>query len=98
MKTEILLATLPAASDSDRLQVVLVRSAATTCVCLRQQTWAENIGWYDQKSIELDPEQVGQLRAVLGVTGQSVIPRRRAESAERPATLSFPGTVQVESA
>ncbi len=100
MKAETCLATLPGATDSERLVVVLAPAAGgSTRIALRQQTWAEGIGWYDQTSLELAPEQVHQLRAVLGVTGGRAVPRPRPrDDRDQPATLAFPGVLRVESA
>lgn len=96
MNTECLLATLPGSSDCERLTVVLVHApGGTSKMSIRQQTWAEGIGWYDQKSIELDPDQLCQLRAVLGWGTHH---RLKQEHAQDPAVLAFPGVVRIESA
>ena len=96
MKNDFLLAVIPSSRENQRLTVVLVRGPdGSSQVSLRQQTWAETIGWFDQRSVELEPEQVRQLRAVLGTTpGRVPVPL----SAEQPATIPFPGGPQVESA
>jgi hypothetical protein len=86
--SECLLATLPGSNPADRLLVVLVHTrAGESQVVLRQQSWAEGIGWYDQKSLALDPQQLRRLKGVLGV--RSPAPVR--QDADAPATLPFPG-------
>jgi hypothetical protein len=92
--TECVLATIAGSEENERLLVVLTQTeAGRSQIVLRQQSWAEGIGWYDQKSLELDPHQLRQLKAVLGGKGP-VLPR---EPAETPAILAFPG-VRTESA
>ena len=87
-KDECLLATLPGSSPGDRLLVVLVHTkAANSQVVLRHQSWAEGIGWYDQKSLGLAPHQLRRLKGVLG--GRSAAPER--QDADAPAILPFPG-------
>lgn len=95
MKNETLLTVLPGASDLERLVVVLVKtSEGESQISLRQQTWAENIGWYDQKSLELAPHQLRQLRT----WGNSARPELKRQRDETPALLAFPGLDRVESA
>ncbi|MCS6851535.1 MAG: hypothetical protein NZ700_10260 [Gemmataceae bacterium] len=84
---ECLLATLPGSGDGDRLLVVLARGAdGRSGIALIQQSWAEGIGWYDQKRLDLAPEQLRQLKRVLGWVGQG--PRQPSD--HEPVILSFP--------
>ena len=93
-RDECLLATLPGSSPGDRLLVVLVHTkAGKSQIVLRQQSWAEGIGWYDQKSLDLEPEQFRQLRRSFG----AATPRKPRPDTD-VATLPFPGVVRVESA
>ena len=95
MKKTSILAVIPGSNDAERLLVVLVQPrSGPSQVSLRQQTWAEKIGWYDQKCIDLEPDQVRQLRGVFGVTASQFKPSPRPEL----ATIPFPGGLQVESA
>lgn len=94
MKTELILAELPSTCDLERLIVVLVRSeSGASKVSLRQQSWCDRLGWYDQKSLDLEPAQVRQLRSVFGTTCKN--PRR--EPVQEQISLPFPG-LGVESA
>lgn len=85
MHSENFLAILPASADDERLVVYLVREAdGSSKLSLRQQNWAEGIGWYDQKTLDLEPAQLRMLRSL----GASVAPARH--SSDAPATLPFP--------
>jgi hypothetical protein len=70
--TETILTTLPAASDKDRLLLVLVHHPVEgSRIELRQQSFGEGIGWFTQSTVVLEPEQVSQLRNALGMTATS---------------------------
>lgn len=85
MHSETFLANLPAAADDERLVVYLVRGAdGSSKLSLRQQNWAEGIGWYDQKTLDLEPAQLRMLRSLGAPVAQA--PR----SSDAPATLPFP--------
>jgi len=63
---DVVLATLPGTLDSERVLVVCQHDDRGSRLILRQQSYAEGIGWYSQQSVELDPAQVGQLKLTLG--------------------------------
>jgi len=94
MNHECVLATLPGANDTQQVVVVLRQLAdGSSKVSLRQQTWGDGIGWYDQHSLDLEPEQFRQLRHGLGA------PTRPARAEPDSKTiLPFPGVTRVESA
>ena len=54
---------------------------------LRDQHYAEGIGWFDQRTLALDPRQFRQLKAVLGLNSSAL----EAFEDESPATIPFPG-------
>lgn len=62
------LAVIPGATDRERLLLVM-SSTPGASLSLVQQSWSESTGWYNQTSIALTPEQVGQLRMSLGRGG-----------------------------
>ncbi len=94
MNNESVLTTLPGAADTERVLVVLVQLAdGSSKVSLRQQSFGEGVGWFDQKSLDLDPEQFKQLRRGYGATG-----RTAKSTAATEGILLFPGVVHVESA
>jgi hypothetical protein len=67
---EIILATLLGVGDDERLEIALCQVPGEgSQLELRQQTWGEGIGWFTQGRVRLDPQQVGELRAVLGTAG-----------------------------
>ncbi|TAN40302.1 MAG: hypothetical protein EPN22_17435, partial [Nitrospirae bacterium] len=49
-----------------RLEVALIASGGKSRLVLRLLGWGEGIGWYVQKSIQLDPVQIRALRGILG--------------------------------
>lgn len=82
------LAVLDGAAPGQRLDVSLVsRRDGRLAVELRQQHYAEGIGWFDQRSLELDPRQLRQLQAVLGQAS----PRLAAQAEESRDVIPFPG-------
>ena len=79
---ETILATLPGASDDERMVVLLRNTPAEgSQIELCQQTWGEGVGWFNQTSVQLQPHQVAQLRTVLGTgpvaraSGSTRLPR-----------------------
>ncbi|MGL4464048.1 MAG: hypothetical protein ACRC1K_17985 [Planctomycetia bacterium] len=72
--SECVLATLPGGKAEERLCVVLIQSTDVgSKVCLRQQTWSEGVGWYNQFTIDLDHQQVADLRNCLGSGSKSMV-------------------------
>lgn len=51
--------------ESSRLVVVRVDAPEESYLVLRQQDWANGLGWFTQGSIELSTEQLGPLRCTL---------------------------------
>jgi hypothetical protein len=82
------LATLPGSAPNERLDVALVPGRdGRLAIELREQHYAAGIGWFDQKSLELDPRQLRMLQAVLGESAG-----RLAEAIAEPREiLPFPG-------
>ncbi len=86
--SEVVLATLPGADDSEQLVVVLCQTPEHgSRLELRQQTWGDGIGWFTQNRIQLQPHQVAELRAVLGSSG-SQAKRPRRDSTPLPKAFS----------
>ncbi len=82
------LAMLAGSSPLQRVQVTLAQHKdGRLSIELRDQHYAEGIGWFDQRVLDLDPRQFRQLQAVLG-SGASML----ALAEEKPrATIPFPG-------
>ncbi|MBV8606860.1 MAG: hypothetical protein JO034_05275 [Singulisphaera sp.] len=88
MSGRTVLATLAGSSPLQRIQVTLAQHEdGRLSIELRDQHFAEGIGWFDQRALDLDPRQFRQLQAVLG-SRTSVLTL----SEEEPrATVPFPG-------
>jgi hypothetical protein len=101
---ETVLNTIPAASESERLVVVLVQSPeAGSRMELRQQSFSKGIGWFTQSTVQLEPGQVASLRNALGTNGSASGSTRNAPRLPRefsrlaPAAWQ-PRVVQADSA
>jgi hypothetical protein len=85
-RPETILATLPGADDHEQLVVVLAQAEnGATHIELRQQSWGEGLGWYNQSSVQLEPSQVAGLRQTLGLGGAFSKVRTPAFAAHAPA-------------
>ncbi len=88
MAARTILATLAGSAPNERLQVALLQSDdGGLLIDLREQHFAEGIGWFDQRTMELEPRQFRQLQAILGLKSALLDDAL----AEVPATLPFPG-------
>lgn len=88
---EVILATLPGARDDEQVEIALLQTpGAGSLIELRQQTWGEGIGWFTQSRVQLEPQQVAELRGVLGASAN----RPGARSGRLPQAFSrlAPGT------
>ncbi len=88
MVPRTILATLDGSAPGQRVQVSLMaRPGGRVVIDLCEQHFAEGIGWFDQRTMALDPRQLRQLTGLLDRH-----PARMAEfEAEIPAILPFPG-------
>jgi len=67
---ETVLSTIVGATDDERLLVVLVHSSAYgSRLELKQQSWGDGVGWFTQSRVEIQPDQVADLRSALGAGG-----------------------------
>jgi hypothetical protein len=89
MPTELILATLPGASDREQVVVCHVQTAEGSRVELRQQSWGEGLGWFTQSSVQLEPHQVAGLRQSLGLGGAFATVRMSAFPAAEPKRGGF---------
>ena len=96
---ETVLTTLPSATETERLLLVLVQSAdAGSRVELRQQSFSKSIGWFTQSTVHMEPGQVAALRNALGLTtGKSTSRLPREFSTVTPAAWQ-PRVVHADSA
>jgi hypothetical protein len=93
-KRETTLATLAAASETERVVLMLVAKTDGSVVELRQQSWGEGVGWYTQHSVELEPRQLAELKQTLGQA------QRPAGDSTRKRTPNgfFPRVIHADSA
>jgi len=96
---ETVLTTLPSATETERLLLVLVQPAdAGSRVELRQQSFSKSIGWFTQSTVNMEPGQVAALRSALGMTvGKSTSRLPREFSTVTPAAWQ-PRVVHADSA
>jgi hypothetical protein len=82
-RRETVLNELPGDRVDQRLLVVHVVESSTlaSAIELRQQSWAEGLGWYTQSTVRLSPEQLSGLRSVLGNVTAPPAARRRSMDA-----------------
>jgi hypothetical protein len=80
---EITLSVLPGASEHERVVMVLCHHASSPAsyVELRQQSFGAGLGWFNQSTIRLEPEQVADLRRALGAGSTLPKPMRQVGSA-----------------
>ena len=85
------LAILPGARPERRVAVTLGQQPGGDLTFeLREQHYDAGIGWFDQRTMALDPAQIRGLRQALGAgTPADEVVQQAAR--ETPATLPFPG-------
>jgi hypothetical protein len=88
MRAKTVLGTIGGTAPEQRVEVSLVpRRGGGLTIDLCEQHFAEGIGWYDQRSFALDPQQFRQIQALLGLSSKQIDQATH----EAPATLPFPG-------
>ncbi len=88
MAHRTVLATIAGSEPHQRLQVALTQGGdGRLAIDLRDQHYAEGIGWFDQRTLALSPQQFRQLQAVLGLQAATIAEAEQ----EAPAILPFPG-------
>jgi len=64
---DVVLAVLEGSLESERALLVHCRvKTGSSLIELRQQSWGDGVGWFTQSSVQLEPDQVSQLRLALG--------------------------------
>jgi hypothetical protein len=97
--TETILTTIPAAVETERLLVVLVRTPdAGSRMELRQQSFSKGLGWFTQSTVQLEPGQVAALRNSLGSTAGRPAPRLPREYSTIAPAAWQPRVVHADSA
>jgi hypothetical protein len=93
MANETVVQQLPGSVPNERILVCLRQTERQWGIRLRQQHWAEGIGWYDQKVLQFDARQWSALRGMLS-TPMAALPEVIDDS---PETIPFPGPTQRDS-
>lgn len=76
-------------APAQRLQVALEQGdAGRLTICLAEQHHAEGIGWFTQRSMQLEPRQWAELQRVLGSGEAQAALKQDAEVP--PSTIPFP--------
>jgi hypothetical protein len=89
MDARTILTVLPGPGPHERLAVALVPARdGRLMIDLCQQHYAEGIGWFDQRTLSLEPAQFKRLQAALGLKAAAW---DDSDSDEPPATIAFPG-------
>lgn len=86
MTNETVIQQLPGSLPNERILICMRQCGDHWGIALRQQHWAEGIGWYDQKVLRLDRRQWSALAGML--SGRSVEIPDSPEVA--PCTIPFP--------
>jgi hypothetical protein len=64
---DVVLAVLEGSLENERTLLVHCRAKNdSSLIELRQQSWGDGVGWFTQSSVQLEPDQVSQLRLALG--------------------------------
>ena len=96
---ETVLTTLPSATDTERLLLILVQPAeAASRVELRQQSFSGSIGWFTQSTVQMEPGQVAALRNAMGLTTAKPSTRLPREFAKVTPPAWQPRVVHADSA
>ena len=88
MARRTILGTVGGSGPNQRVEIALrQRRDGRVVIDVREQHYAEGIGWFDQRTLSLEPGQFRQLQAVLGLKAREI----DVALAEPKATLPFPG-------
>ncbi len=68
---ETILSVLEGEDELSRVVLVHRRGFGASGVVLRRESYSEAIGWFEQSSVEMSPDQVGQLKQALGTVPMS---------------------------
>lgn len=92
MRKETILNVFPSSGDGNRLVIAVEQEPeAGSRLVLRQESFADDVGWFVQSRIAIEPEQVAGLRMAL--SGQESVSRlaRAPKMSRLPAILRFDG-------
>src|SRR5262245_44382412 len=87
MGSRIVLGTVSGRMPLERVELAVQQDARGLTFELCEQHYADGIGWFDQRSIELDSRQLREIQTLLGQKPSSVLEA----TTPAPATLPYPG-------
>jgi hypothetical protein len=88
MSGSVPLATIAGTRPNQRLLVAIAQGDdGRTTIELREQHYGEGVGWFDQRTVTLDPREWQQLQTILGAAPESA--SIAAEAARVPAVIPF---------
>lgn len=97
LRKETILNVFPSADDLHRLVVAVQQDDDTVSsrLVLRQETFAEDVGWFVQSCVAINPEQVAGLKMALSAQSAACDRVKPSESslARVPAILRFGGAI-----
>lgn len=90
VRKETILNVFPGADDQHRLVVAVaqVDTSGSTLV-LRQESYAEDVGWFVQSRISIEPGQIPGLKMALSGGSEKPVSPRVREIRTEPAILRF---------
>ena len=92
MRNETILNVFPSADEENRLVVAIEQeSNASSRLVLRQETYSDDVGWFVQSRICVEPEQVAGLKMALTGQSQAKAHRQTSKISRLPAILRFDG-------
>jgi hypothetical protein len=68
---ETILSVLQGDDDTSRVVLVHRKRFGYSGVVLRRESFSEAIGWYEQSSVEMSSDEVGQLKQAMGLVAMS---------------------------
>lgn len=90
MRKETILNVFPGDRDQHRLILAVEQNGtSSSALVLRQESYAENVGWFVQSRIVVEPGQVAGLRMALSGGAAGTVQPRVRETRPMPAILRF---------
>lgn len=92
---ESILSILQEEGELTRVVLVHRHSFGGSQVVLRRESFSDDVGWFEQSSIDLSPGQVGQLKQAIGVlpmskARMSIGPSRKIRQCTSMTSLALP--------
>lgn len=97
MQNETILNVFPAVDDLHRLVIAVQQEEeqGSSRLVLRQESYADDVGWFVQSCVAIEPEQVAGLKMALSSQSATRLKTDRFDSglSRVPAILSFDGAL-----